>query len=215
MTTPDTSWREWLLLLLTKRLFSNMAGAAAGDWFGMLWDNDFAVDVPYLPRALAVSLSSLANSLDGRAERLLAFTRQLIRLRAEHPVFRRADFLTGEERLGSGAPDVWWFRSDGRKMTQRNWRDGGMLTLGVFLNGAEIPTQTQQGTPVIDDTFLILFNAWDGSVDFTLPAVSFGRRWELELSSADPAAEAGSETYRAREVVPVEGRSLMLLRRVG
>ncbi len=153
--------------------------------------------------------------LDERAERLLAWTKRLIDLRMRHPVFRRADFLTGEERLGSGAPDVWWFRADGRKMAQRNWRDNNALTLGVFLNGSEIPTLTERGAPVIDDTFLILFNAWDGSVDFTLPAVSFGRRWELELSSADPAAETGSQTYRARAVVPVEGRSLMLLRRVG
>ncbi len=80
--------------------------------------------------------------------------RRLIELRTTHPVFHRADFLTGEERLGSGAPDVWWFRPDGRKMTQRNWRDDDALTLGVFLNGSEIPTQTQQGAPVIDDTFL-------------------------------------------------------------
>jgi isoamylase len=68
---------------------------------------------------------------------------------------------------------------------------------------------------VIDDTFLILFNAWEGAVDFTLPAVSFGRRWELELTSVNPAAEAGSESYRARAVVSVDGRSLVLLRRVG
>jgi hypothetical protein len=52
-------------------------------------------------------------------------------------------------------------------MTQRNWRDNDALTLGVFLNGSEIPTQTQQGAPVIDDTFLILFNAWDNSILFT------------------------------------------------
>ena len=24
--------------------------------------------------------------------------------------------------MGSGAPDVYWFRPDGRKMTLRNWR---------------------------------------------------------------------------------------------
>ena len=153
--------------------------------------------------------------LDGRAERMLAFTRRLIELRAKHPVFHRADFLTGEERMGSGAPDVWWFRYDGRKMTQRNWRDGNALTLGVFLNGSEIPTHSAQGAPVIDDTFLILFNAWDGSIVFTLPAVSFGRRWTHELSTAEPEKEAGSEVHPARGVVPVESRSLVVLRRVG
>ena len=117
--------------------------------------------------------------------------------------------------MGSGSPDVWWFRADGRKMTQRNWRDGNALTLGVFLNGSEIPTHSAQGAPVIDDTFLILFNAWDGSIVFTLPAVSFGRRWTHELSTAEPEKEAGSEVHPARGVVPVEGRSLVVLRRVG
>jgi glycogen operon protein len=153
--------------------------------------------------------------LDGRAERQLAFTKRLIELRSKHPVFHRADFLTGEERLGSGQPDVWWFRPDGRKMTQRNWRDNDALTLGVFLNGAEIPTHSAQGAPVIDDTFLILFNAWQDPIVFTLPAVSFGRRWAHELSTAEPELEPSSAVYPARGVVPVEGRSLVLLRRVG
>ena len=100
-------------------------------------------------------------------------------------------------------------------MTQRNWRDDDALTLGVFLNGSEIPTQTQQGAPVIDDTFLILFNAWDNAIVFTLPAVSFGRRWTHELSTAEPDHAAGAEVYPARGVVPVDARSLVVLRRVG
>jgi isoamylase len=154
-------------------------------------------------------------ALDEPAERQLAFTKRLIELRTTHPVFHRADFLSGEERLGSGAPDVWWFRPDGRKMTQRNWRDDDALTLGVFLNGSEIPTQSRQGAPVIDDTFLILFNAWQDPIAFTLPAVSFGRRWTNELSTAEPEVEAGAEIYPARGIVPVEGRSLVVLRRVG
>ena len=40
-------------------------------------------------------------------------------------MFRRAQFLTGESPLGSGLPDSWWFRTDGRKMTRRDWGDGG------------------------------------------------------------------------------------------
>jgi isoamylase len=152
--------------------------------------------------------------LDERGWRMLAWTKRLIELRALHPVFRRGDFLSGEERMGSGAPDVWWFRPDGRKMTQRNWREGG-TTLGVFLNGAEIPTQSAQGAPVIDDSFLVLFNAGAEPVVYTLPAVAYGRRWTHELSTSEPTAEAGSVVYPARGVVAVEGRSLVLLRRVG
>ncbi|HST26290.1 MAG TPA: glycogen debranching protein GlgX, partial [Gaiellaceae bacterium] len=46
--------------------------------------------------------------------RLLDFTRSLIEFRAAHPTFRRRAFLTGGG-AGSGLPDVWWFRPDGRK----------------------------------------------------------------------------------------------------
>ena len=100
-------------------------------------------------------------------------------------------------------------------MTQRNWRDDDALTLGVFLNGAEIPTQSAQGAPVIDDTFLILFNACARarSPSRSRPC-TFGRRWAHELSTAAPELEAGAEVHPARGVVPVEGRSLVVLRRV-
>jgi isoamylase len=151
---------------------------------------------------------------DERQRHLLAFTRRLIEFRAKHPVFRRAEFLTGEERLGSGSPDVWWFRPDGRKMTQRNWQRADTKTLGVYLNGAEIPTVSAQGAPVIDDTFLILFNADAEDIVFTLPAVSYGRRWAHELSTAEPDLPSGSEVFPARGVVAVEHRSLVVLRRI-
>jgi glycogen operon protein len=151
--------------------------------------------------------------LNDRERHLLQFTTKLIAFRARHPVFRRADFLTGEERLGSGSPDVWWFRPDGRKMTQRNWQDETQ-TLGVFLNGAEIPTLSAQGAPLIDDSFLILFNAQPEDVVFTLPAVAYGRRWARELSTAHPDIAPGTEVYPARGVVAVENRSLVVLRRI-
>ena len=52
---------------------------------------------------------------------LRAFTRRLIALRREHPVFRRETFLRGKQ-LKSPLADVWWFRTDGRKMTRANWQ---------------------------------------------------------------------------------------------
>jgi isoamylase len=145
---------------------------------------------------------------------LLEFMRRLIEFRARHPVFRRTDFLVGEETMGSGAPDVYWFRPDGRKMTVRNWSQGDTQMLGVFLNGAEIRTLTANGAPVIDDTFLILFNAHHEAVPFTLPAVAYGRRWAHELSTAAPEEAPGAVVHPARGVVTVEPRSLLVLRRI-
>src|SRR5262249_25655142 len=65
-------------------------------------------------------------------QELLAFTRRLIRLRLEHPVFRRRRFLEGREVVGSGLPDAWWLRPDGRRMTQRDWQRGDGHRLGLF-----------------------------------------------------------------------------------
>jgi glycogen operon protein len=141
---------------------------------------------------------------------LLDFARRLIGLRRRHPVFRRTDFLAGQE-MGSGLPDVWWFRPDGRKMTRRAWQDGGDHRLGVFLNGQEIPTRGAHGEPIGDHSFVLLFNADGEPCDFVLPPRRFGLRWALELSTADPAVPA--EMLPARAAVPVEAHSIVLLRR--
>jgi isoamylase len=152
---------------------------------------------------------------DDSARSHVAFTKRLIALRHQHPVFRRPSFLTGLEHEDSGAPDVWWFRPDGRAMTQGDWERGDASALGAFLNGAEIMDETREGDPIIGDSFLVLFNAWRDRLTFTLPPVRFGRRWEFELSTAEPDLLAGSWVMRARGQVEVEGRSIVLLRRSG
>ena len=142
---------------------------------------------------------------------LIEFVRRLIRIRRDHPVFRREAFLTGREVRGSGLPDVWWFRPDGRRMTQKDWQRPDAHTLGVFLNGDEIPTRTSSGESVVDDSFLLLFNAYGETITFTLPARRFGARWQVEIATGEGAPEG---TVPARAQIAVEGRSLVLLRRV-
>ncbi len=155
-------------------------------------------------------ISWLDWSLDERRERLLAFTRRLIALRQRHPVFRRATFLAGDAG-GSTLPDVWWFRPDGRRMTRRNWDNGGERQIGVFLNGSELTDRTPQGEPVIDDSFLLLFNADHEPAEFVLPPRRFGLRWLLELSTADPDAPETRHSFR--DTIRLEPRSLVVLRR--
>src|SRR5215211_5863310 len=81
---------------------------------------------------------------------LHTFVQRLIRLRAEHPVFRRPRYFEGRGVMGSGLPDVWWFRPDGRRMTQRDWTTPDVRVLGVFLNGKELQTRDRRGEPVLD-----------------------------------------------------------------
>jgi isoamylase len=141
---------------------------------------------------------------------LRQFVVDLIRFRREHPVFRRASFLTGTEQRGSGLPDVWWFRPDGRRMTQRDWGRDDFRTLGVFLNGSEITSRTPHGEEIVDDSFLVLLNASPDPVTFVLPTRRFGARWQLELATG---AGTPGGVVGARASVPVQDRSLALFRR--
>src|SRR5438105_14098689 len=79
---------------------------------------------------------------EGADRELLEFARRVIALRREHPVFRRTSFLTGKAGE-SGLPDAWWFRADGRRMTQRDWTRAEKRRLGVFLRDRG----SQQRTP--------------------------------------------------------------------
>jgi len=155
-------------------------------------------------------LSWLDWQLDEARGELLEFAQRVIQLRRAHPVFRRTTFLEGEKEPTT-LPDVWWFRPDGRKMTRRDWEGAVGCRLGAFLNGAELRERDAHGRPVLGDSFLVLFNADGEAVDFTLPPRRFGLHWALELSTADP--HAAERSFLAREVVRVEGRSLLLLRR--
>ena len=141
---------------------------------------------------------------------LLEFTHRLLRLRRDHPVFRRTRFLEGRAVGDSATPDVWWFRPDGRRMTQRDWR-GSARTLGVFLDGDGMQILSDQGEPVRDDSFVLLFNAGAEAVVFTLPPRRFGRRWVLEVSTAEP--DDDGIPFPARGLLALEGRSVAVLRR--
>ena len=126
---------------------------------------------------------------EGQGEHL-EFTKRLIELRKAHPVFRRGKFLAGRESEGSGLPDVWWFRPDGRRMTQRDWQQPSAHVLGVFLNGQEIADRTPRGEPIEDDSFLLLFNAHHEDMTFTLPARRFGGRVGARARHLRPGARA-------------------------
>jgi isoamylase len=95
-------------------------------------------------------------------------------------------------------------------MTQKDWHRQDLHTLGVFLNGQEIPSRTSEGKEIQDDSFLLLFNASGNTETFTLPARRFGSRWLVELATGEGAPEG---LVTARSQVAVEGRSLVLLRR--
>jgi len=140
-------------------------------------------------------------------EELLAFTRRLIAFRKDHPVFRRRRYLAGAE-----AAELGWFTPAGAPMTTADWAEPAALSLAVYLDGSDDPDRAEDGTPLVDDDFLVLFNAWWEPLDFIVPGVRDGQRWRAEIDTYDPAAAATTPQRQAGDRITVGPRSVTVLR---
>jgi glycogen operon protein len=113
-----------------------------------------------------------------------------MRLRAEHPVFRRRRFFAGSADHGgeSDLGDIAWFEPDGEHMDEEAWANGYAKSLMVFLNGRAIRETDSRGGAIRDDSFLVLFNAHYEPIDFVIPEASYGQQWFVEIDTAGGTA---------------------------
>jgi glycogen operon protein len=154
------------------------------------------------------------NLPEGNAD-LLKFTSQLIYLRRQHPVFRRRKWFQGRAIHGSGISDIGWFNADGGEMTDEQWEVGFAKTLAVFLNGQEITARGPHGERIVDDDFLLFFNAHYEMVEFTLPEGLRGKQWTVVIDTKEPRFVETEHIFTDTQTLPVTERSLVVLRRVG
>jgi len=141
---------------------------------------------------------------------LLEFTRRLIRFRLEHRSFRRRSFFQGRPIHGSGISDVAWFTPRGDEMVEEEWSDGSAKSLAMFLNGNTLEPG-RRGEEHRDDSFLLLINAWEDPVTFTLPAATWGPSWRPVLDTSVGFADDGAPAHEAGVQVVVDGRAFVVL----
>ncbi|MDT4963426.1 MAG: isoamylase [Pseudonocardiales bacterium] len=140
-------------------------------------------------------------------EQLLGFTRKLIALRRAHPVLRRSRFLTGVE-----ATELRWYTPTGAEMSPSDWGDPAVRSIAVYLDGADDPDRATDGTPLVDDDFLLLINAWWQPLDFALPATRAGQTWSPEIDTYEPSGTAPPAIITVGEHITVRPRSIIVLR---
>jgi glycogen operon protein len=161
-------------------------------------------------------LSWVDWSLATENSELLAFTARVTRLRRDHPVLRRRRFFAGRPiRSREELRDIAWFTPAGDEMTPADWDAGFGRSVAVFLNGEQIAERGSYGQPVVDDSFLICFNAHDGELEFITPGDEYAKTWTVELTTTtgSGAAEDGSEVVAAGSAITIAPRSLLVLRR--
>ncbi|WP_082556100.1 glycogen debranching protein GlgX [Aeromicrobium sp. Root472D3] len=149
------------------------------------------------------------------------FTSALAAFRQQHPVFRRRRFFEGRpirkgERSAENLGDIGWFTPAGEEMQEQNWDDGFGKSIVMFLNGEAIADRDRRGERVVDDSFLMAFNAHFEDIEWTVPGEEYGPGWGLVVDSC-----AGTvHTTPMGDVVPAGGtltlpaRSLVVLQRV-
>ncbi|OFE16051.1 glycogen debranching enzyme GlgX [Humibacillus sp. DSM 29435] len=150
--------------------------------------------------------------LDERQQQLLAFTQGLVALRKEHAVFRRRRFFAGSAEHGgeSDFGDIAWLMPNAEHMDEQAWTDGLTKTLTVFLNGAAIPEPDKRGNPIVDDSFLVMFNAHDEALTFTIPDEEYGACWVPEINTAVHDVEV--KQLEPGWQIQVDARSVVVLR---
>ncbi|WP_225799067.1 glycogen debranching protein GlgX [Streptomyces sp. NK15101] len=147
---------------------------------------------------------------------LLRFTQAMVRLRREHPVFRRRRFFHGRPVEGTHdeLTDIAWFTPEGEEMTSRDWQAAHAQALTVFLNGNAISEPGPQGERIADDSFLLMFNASSKELEFAVPD-SHGRCWRMVVDTSDPEGMPPREgpELEGGERVTLAPLSLTVLRR--
>ena len=144
---------------------------------------------------------------------LLDYTRHLIALRAEQPVLRRQRFFAGQVGRGQRRKDVVWLDDHGVEMTEAQWDDESRRSLGMLLNGDEIPDHTADGHRIRGDTLLLIVHSHHKDKLWTLPS-GWGDHWEVLLNTAQGTPPARARVIEAAKPLRVSSRSLVVLRRV-
>jgi isoamylase len=140
-------------------------------------------------------------------EDLLGYAKTLVAFRRSHPAFRRRKFLTGAE-----ASELEWFTPSGSPMGDGDWADGSARSLTVYLDGRDDPDPARDGTPMMDDDFLVFINGWWEPLPFTLPGVRAGQSWGVEIDSYSPSSPGSAGPLSSGDEITVGPRSIVVLR---
>lgn len=160
------------------------------------------------------ALSWVNWNLGPEEEDLLAFVRQLIQFRKEHPDFRRRRYFHGRNTIERNLLDIDWFNPDGSEITEEQWVNGWSHTVGMHMPGEPLVEAVEgQAPPYPDNDFLLLFNAYHEDVEFQLPVDVATASWLLVLDTHFPLGVRNTREPWSGEKYTVGARSMVLLAR--
>jgi glycogen operon protein len=139
---------------------------------------------------------------------ILRFCRMLIGFRMRHPAFLRPEFYSGRDSNHNFIPDITWLDENAEA---EDWKPG-RRTLALLIDGNKSEIESDRD----DNDILMLFNASDSDVLFTIAPVPQGKEaWYRSLDTALPSPadilEPDSEERIDRSVRTLTARSMVVL----
>jgi len=144
---------------------------------------------------------------------MLALVRRLLALRKRHPVLRQSAFFAGRPvENGGGAKDLAWFHPAGREMSDTDWYDIGLRSVGMYLDGRGLRHRNWRGETIVDESFLLLLHAGDVDGVFRLPGEPWAARYHPVIDTTQVGGAAVAGALSGGLDLPVHGRSVLLLK---
>jgi glycogen operon protein len=107
-----------------------------------------------------------------------------------------------------------WFTPDGRQMTEDDWDNDLGRAVTLFLNGEGIRERGPRGEVVVDDSFVLCYNAHLDWLEFVLPPAEFGEKWDLVFDTGEYSGPSERErVVAAGSKLWVRDRSFIVLQR--
>ena len=149
--------------------------------------------------------------LDDSQQEMLAFVSKMIHLRLNHPVLHRRRFFSG--RMPGDPvdkiPQAEWFDHTGSIMDMADWQNTHAFSVMIYLNGSDIPEVDWYGNQMVDNDFILIFNAHYEPIQFTLPDERYGKKWKLVVDTHNP--DGPVLNYEAGFAITAQSRSFLLL----
>ena len=149
--------------------------------------------------------------LDDSQQEMLAFVSKMIHLRLSHPVLHRRRFFSGRTPGDpvDKIPQAEWFDHTGSIMDMADWQNTHAFSVMIYLNGSDIPEVDWYGNQMVDNDFILIFNAHYEPIQFTLPDERYGKKWKLVVDTHTP--DGPELNYEAGFAITAQSRSFLLL----
>ena len=149
--------------------------------------------------------------LDDSQQEMLAFVSKMIHLRLSHPVLHRRRFFSGRTPGDpvDKIPQAEWFDHTGSIMDMADWQNTHAFSVMIYLNGSDIPEVDWYGNQMVDNDFILIFNAHYEPIQFTLPDERYGKKWKLVVDTHNP--DGPEPNYEAGFAITAQSRSFLLL----